>query len=63
MGYSINITADMTPQQAYQLKGYLKELVADATGEEVQRVITHGALSRDEDEIRRQLNALRRRQS
>jgi len=62
MGYVINVEADMTPQQAYQLKDYLKGLVRDATGEKVSRVITHGALSRDEDEIRRQLNALRRQQ-
>lgn len=62
MGLQINVKANLTPQEAHRLKKYLPDLVEDATGEKVSRVVTHGALSRDEDEIRRQLNALRQRQ-
>jgi len=64
VGYKINVKGDFSTRDIASLKGYLKQLVQDATGERVQRVITHGVMeAQSQQEARRQLLLLQRQQS
>lgn len=55
MGLSIKIEGNIQQLDLVALEGYLKSLIAEATGESVARVIYHGVVKSSPEELRKQL--------
>ena len=60
MGYLINIEGDFSRVDLSQLEGYLQEVVQEATGDPMSRVIHHSSVNQTPDDKMRQLRRMER---
>ena len=60
MGYLINIEGDFSRVDLSQLEGYLQEVVQEATGDSMSRVVHHSSVNQTPDEKMRQLRRMER---